>query len=78
MGQAACLAGVRAPSVPISSGQTRCQSFGRKSQRMTSPAVARSISTHRSALTGLPEAHCVTSDPLTFKDSAKVVTLPRC
>jgi len=45
---------------------------------MTSPAVARSISTQRSALTGLPEAHCVTSEPLTFKDSAKVVTLPRC
>lgn len=37
-----------APSKPMSSGQIRCQSFGRRSQRITAPAVAFSMATQRS------------------------------
>lgn len=40
-------AGRGAPSTQINSGQIKCQSFGRRSQRRTSHSVARSMATHR-------------------------------
>ena len=52
-----------APSVPISSGQMRCQSSGRRSQRQTLHLVALSIETAAAVGTGrFPAAHALSNE----------------